>query len=125
MGSIVNHAYPCELSIGRITVIIVDSHSEVLPYWFREYLKRKHPIVVVRIDEHHDMHHLCPALPAREGKGDWDYLSDLMSYLADYARRRVNEGNFTCPAFHYGVLGALYHLNPRRNALMPTGESAA
>lgn len=122
MRAIADRAYPCEFSIGRIKVIVVDPHSDILPYWFEEYLKRKHPIVVVRIDEHHDMHHHCQSLPAREGKGNWDYLSDLMSYLVDYARRRVNEGNFTCPAFHYGVLGALYHLNPRMEGINAYGR---
>lgn len=122
MRAIANNAYPCEFCIGRIKVIIVDPHSDILPYWFEEYLKRKRQIVAVRVDEHHDMHHQCLSLPAREGKGNWDYLSGLMSYLVDYARRRVNEGNFTCPAFHYGVLGALYHLNPRMDGINAYGR---
>ncbi len=91
---------------------IVDSHSEVLPHWFEEYINLKSPLVVVRIDKHDDMNHECPALPQREGRQIFEYLTKLMPYLYDYSKNELNEANFTCPAFHYGVIGALYHFNP-------------
>lgn len=50
-------------------IVIVDSHKEVLPHWIREYIARKLPLVVLRIDKHHDMFSDCPLLPAREGRG--------------------------------------------------------
>ncbi|MGB4679401.1 hypothetical protein, partial [Methanothrix sp.] len=94
-------------------IVIVDSHKEVLPHWIREYIARKLPLVVLRIDKHHDMFSDCPLLPAREGRGIFDYLDKMMPVICEYTRRRLNEGNFTCPAFHYGIVGTLYHFDPR------------
>ncbi len=91
---------------------IVDSHSEILPYWFGEYLKLKSPLVAVRIDKHDDMNHECPALPSSEGREIYEHFRKLMPYLHEYSKNRLNEANFTCPAFHYGVIGAVYHFNP-------------
>jgi hypothetical protein len=113
---------PVEFNIGGIKTIIIDSHNEIVPYWFIEYLKRGCRLVVVRIDEHHDMFHQCPAFPAREGRQSFEFLARLMPYLWDYCKRKVNEGNFTCPAFHYGILGALYHFNPRDNNVKAYGR---
>lgn len=93
--------------------IIIDSHKEVLPYWLREYQKLKQPLVEVRIDKHHDMADECSALPAREGWQNFRYLEKIAPYISHYTEREINEANFTCPAFHYGVMGALYHFNPR------------
>lgn len=93
--------------------VVVDSHNEVLPYWFEEYIKLRLPLVVVRIDQHHDMHEECLSLPAREGRPIFDYLIKIMPHISEYAKRKLNEGNFTCPAFHYGIVGVLYHYDPR------------
>lgn len=93
--------------------IIVDSHKEVLLYWLREYQKLKQPLVEVRIDKHHDMGDECSDLPAREGRQIFRYLEKIAPYISHYTEREINEANFTCPAFHYGVMGALYHFNPR------------
>jgi hypothetical protein len=60
--------------VVEIETIIVDSHKEVLPYWFREYQKLGKPLVEVRIDKHHDMSDECSALPAREGGQILGYL---------------------------------------------------
>lgn len=102
--------------------VIVDSHKEVLPYWFREYLELKMPLVGVRIDEHHDMNHECPALPAREGRQNLEYVAKIMPYLFEYAKRDLNEGNFTCPAVHSGVVVVLYHFNPREEKIDAYGR---
>jgi hypothetical protein len=102
--------------------VIVDSHKEVLPYWFREYLETKMPLVGVRIDEHHDMNHECPALPAREGREKFEYLAKIMPFLPEYAREELNEGNFTCPAMHSGVLAVIYHFNPRKEKIDAYGR---
>src|SRR5512135_3493584 len=102
--------------------IVVDAHNEVLPYWFEEYLLHKRPLVVVRIDQHHDMNQECPVLPAREGRQLFDYVKKIMPHIPEYAKRKLNEGNFTCPAFHYGIVGALYHLNPRENTIDAYGR---
>jgi hypothetical protein len=99
--------------VVEIETVIVDSHKEVLPYWFREYQKLKSPLVEVRIDKHHDMSDECAALPAREGRQSLGYLEKIEPYLSYYTEREINEANFTCPAFHYGIIGALYHFNPR------------
>jgi hypothetical protein len=99
--------------VVEIETIIVDSHKEVLPYWFREYQKLGKPLVEVRIDKHHDMSDECAALPAREGRQILGYLEKMEPYLSYYTEREINEANFTCPAFHYGIIGALYHFNPR------------
>ena len=106
---------PVELFIGGIKTIIIDPHNEIIPYWFREFLRHKCSLIVVRIDAHHDMFHYCPALPAREGREKFKFLAKLMPYLQDYSRSRVNEGNFTCPGYHYGAVGAVYHFNPQEN----------
>jgi hypothetical protein len=102
-------------------IVIVDSHKEVLPYWFREYLELRMPLVGVRIDEHHDMNHECPALPAREGRQTFEYLARLAPSILEYAND-LNEGNFTCPALHSGVVVVLYHFNPREEDIDAYGR---
>lgn len=113
---------PHEFLIGGIRIIIVDPHNDIMPYWFRQFLSSKLQLVVVRIDEHHDMFHCCPALPAKEGRESFQFIARLMPYLQDYSRRLVNEGNFTCPAFHCGILGALYHFRPSENRINAYGR---
>lgn len=103
-------------------MMVVDSHNEVLPYWFEEYLRSKLPLVIVRIDQHHDMNQECPPLPAKEGRPIFDYLAKIMPYIYEYAKMKLNEGNFTCPAFHYGIVGALYHFNPREDKIDAYGR---
>ncbi len=102
--------------------VIVDSHNEVFPHWIREYISHKLPLVVVRIDRHHDMFPNCPLLPAREGRDIFDYLNKMMPVICEYAQRRLNEGNFTCPAFHYGIIGSLYHFDPRKEKIDAYGR---
>ncbi|NTV28189.1 MAG: hypothetical protein HGA93_05890 [Methanothrix sp.] len=113
---------PVELFIGGIKIVIIDPHNDIIPYWFQEFLRHKCSLLVVRIDAHHDMFHYCPALPAREGRERFEFLARLMPYLQDYCREKVNEGNFTCPAFHYGVVGALYHFLPQENQIDAYGR---
>jgi len=113
-----------ELDINGIKTIIVDPHNEIMPYWFMEFLRRKCSLIAVRIDAHHDMFHCCPALPAREGREMHHHLQRLLPYLQQYSRSQVNEGNFTCPAFHYGVMGALYHYHPGRERLEAYGRAS-
>ncbi|MDQ1262355.1 MAG: hypothetical protein QG575_1536 [Euryarchaeota archaeon] len=115
-------SYPVEQSIGGIKIIIIDPHNEIVPYWFGEFLRHKCNLIVVRIDAHHDMFHYCPALPAREGRDMFQFLSGLMPYLQDYCREKVNEGNFTCPGFHYGAIGAVYHFHPKENQIDAYGR---
>jgi len=103
-------------------IVIVDSHKEVLPFWFKEYLKIKRPFVVVRIDKHHDMNQDCPTFPATEGRQNLKYLAKIMPYILEYTEEKIDEGNFTCPAFHYGIVGALYHFNPRENDINAYGR---
>lgn len=102
--------------------VIVDSHKYVLPHWIREYIAHKLPLVVVRIDKHHDMFPDCPLLPAREGRDAFDYLDKMMPAICEYTMRRLNEGNFTCPAFHYGIVGSLYHFDPRKKRIDAYGR---
>ncbi len=113
---------PVELFIGGIKIVIVDPHNDIVPYWFQEFLRQKHSLIVVRIDAHHDMFHCCPALPAREGREKFQFIARLMPYLQDYCREKVNEGNFTCPAFHTGVVGAVYHFHPQENQIDAYGR---
>jgi hypothetical protein len=115
-------SFPIELSIGKTKVIIIDPHNHIVPYWFGEFLRHRCNLIVVRIDAHHDMFHYCPALPAREGRETFQYFSKLMPYLQDYCREKVNEGNFTCPAFHYGAIGAVYHFHPKENRIDAYGR---
>jgi len=102
--------------------VVVDCHKEVLHHWFKEYLRLELPLVEVRIDQHHDMNHECPALPAREGRQIQEYFSKIMPYILEYAKTEINEANFTCPAFHYGILGAMYHFNPRGEEIEAYGR---
>ena len=113
-----------ELDINGIKTIIVDPHNEIIPYWFMEFLRRKCSLIAVRIDAHHDMFHCCPALPAREGRERHHHLQRLLPYLQQYSRSLVNEGNFTCPAFHYGVIRALYHYHPGLDRLEAYGRAS-
>lgn len=114
--------FPIDILIGGIRVIIIDPHNHILPYWFREFLVNRSPMVAVRIDAHHDMFHYCPALPAREGRDKFDYVSRLMPYLHGYCNEKVNEGNFTAPAFHCGIVAALYHFRPMDNQMDAYGR---
>lgn len=102
--------------------IVVDSHNEVLPYWIKKYIEYRRPLIVVRIDKHHDMFSNCPLLPAREGRSIFEHLERIMPDIREYARRRLNEGNFTCPAFHYGIIGSLYHFDPRKERIDAYGR---
>ena len=113
-----------ELDINGIRTIIIDPHNEIMPYWFMEFLRLKCSLIALRIDAHHDMFHCCPALPAREGRERHHHLQRLLPYLESYSRSLVNEGNFTCPAFHCGVLGALYHYHPGRERLEAYGRAS-
>jgi hypothetical protein len=113
---------PGELFIGKIKIIIIDPHNHIVPYWFGEFLAKQSRLVAVRIDAHHDMFHYCPALPAREGRDAFKYVSRLMPYLRSYSQEKVNEGNFTCPAFHSGIVAALYHFQPRDNRMDAYGR---
>lgn len=122
MSSGLPRSFPVELSIGGIKIIIIDPHNHIVPYWFWEFLRHRCNLIVVRIDAHHDMFHHCPALPAREGRDKLQFLSRLMPYLLCYSQEKVNEGNFTCPAFHYGVIGALYHFSPKENQIDAYGR---
>jgi hypothetical protein len=106
----------------HVRIVIVDSHKEVLPYWFKEYIDLKRPLIGVRIDEHHDMDHGCLALPAQEGRWSYNYLAKLIPYLQDFIKFGVNESNFTCLAVHYGTIGAWYHFNPREEELDAYGR---
>lgn len=115
-------SFPVELSIGGIKIIIIDPHNHIVSYWFREFLHHRSNLIVVRIDAHHDMFHYCPALPAREGREKFQFLFRLMPYLQDYCREKVNEGNFTCPGFHYGAIGAVYHFNPKKSQIDAYGR---
>jgi hypothetical protein len=114
--------FPVESTIGGIKIIIIDPHNHIVPYWFKEFLRHRCNLIVVRIDAHHDMFHYCPALPAREGREKFQFLSRLMPYLQDYCREKVNEGNFTCPGFHYGAIGAVYHFHPTENQIDAYGR---
>ncbi|MDM7935754.1 MAG: hypothetical protein QUS08_10245 [Methanothrix sp.] len=118
----IGRSLPAELHIGGVRIIIMDAHNQILPYWFEEHLKRGRSLVALRIDEHHDMFNGCPSLPATEGRRPADFLVRILKHLPEYSERLVNEGNFTCPAFHYGVLGALYHIDPRRDGVDAYGR---
>ena len=122
MASGQSRHFPIELLIGGIRVIVIDPHNHILPYWFREFLANRSRLVAVRIDAHHDMFHYCPALPAREGRDAFEYISRLMPYLNSYCQEKVNEGNFTTPAFHCGIIAALYHFRPRDNRMDAYGR---
>lgn len=125
MSSGLSRHLPIERFIGGIKIIIIDPHNHIFPYWFRESLQHRSRLVAVRIDAHHDMFHYCPALPAREGRDLFEFLSRMMPYLQNYCREKVNEGNFTCPAFHYGALAALYHFHPKDNRIDAYGRISA
>ena len=66
--------------------VVVDPHNEVFPHWVEEYLRLKLPLVIVRIDPHHDMNQECPALTAREGRQIFDYLAKIMPCIYEYGR---------------------------------------
>ena len=114
---------PIEMLICGIKTFVVDPHNEIMHHWFGEHVRQRQSLVAVRIDAHHDMFHCSPALPAREGRERLHFLERLLPYIRDYSRTMVNEGNFTCPAFHYGVLGALYHFNPIKGRLDAYGRA--
>ena len=117
MSSDVLRSFPVELSVGKTKIIIIDPHNHIVPYWFREFLRHRCNLIVVRIDAHHDMFHHCPALPAREGREKFQFIFRLMPYLQDYCREKVNASTFTCPGFQYGAIGDVYHFNPKENQI--------
>lgn len=105
-----------------MNTLVVDSHNEVLPHWIRKYIEYRRPLIVVRVDKHHDMFPDCPLLPSREGRSIFEHLDKIMPDICEYAKRRLNEGNFTCPAFHYGIIGSLYHFDPRKERIDAYGR---
>lgn len=113
---------PYELQIGGMRTIVIDPHNEILPYWFWESLNRRRKLIDVRIDAHHDMFQCSPALPSREGRDPFRFLASLMSRIHDYSKMMCNEGNFTCPAFHCGAVGAVYHFHPAKGRMDTYGR---
>jgi hypothetical protein len=49
-------------------------------------------------------------------------LARIIPFLSDYAKREINEANFTCVAFHYDIIGALYHFNPKNDEMNAYGR---
>ncbi len=119
---VVRRFLPYEARIGEMRTIVIDPHNEILPYWFREFLNRRRTLIAVRIDAHHDMFQCSPALPSREGRDRFRFLASLMSCIQDYSRMMCNEGNFTCPAFHCGAVGAVYHFHPAKGRMDAYGR---
>jgi hypothetical protein len=76
VSSDILRSFQVELSIGGVKIIIIDPHNHIVPYWFREFLRHRCNLIVVRIDAHHDMFHYCPALPAREGRKNSNFSSN-------------------------------------------------
>jgi hypothetical protein len=114
---------PIEMLICGIKTVIIDPHNEIMHYWFEEHIHQKSSLIAVRIDAHHDMFQCCPAFPAKEGRQRFHFLERLLPYIQNYGRMSVNEGNFTCPAFHHGALGALYHFQPAKGRLDSYGRA--
>ncbi len=97
---------PLELQIAGIPTVIVDDHNEVLPFWSHFDTK---PFVLLHVDAHHD-------LWCRNGIGAKSirYKRQTNKWRkSTYTSRRIDDGNFICWAVHQGIVGAMYHYNPR------------
>ena len=63
-----------------------------------------------------------PSVARKRRKTNSKYFSEIMPYILEYTKIEINEANFTCPAFHYGIIGAMYHFNPRGEEIEAYGR---
>jgi len=101
-------------TIKGIEVVIVESHNEVLPYWFNA--GNLEPAVVIHIDDHEDMRGGHLTLEALS-------LSDVPRDLRIYACEHSHMAAFIVSARHYNKVGPIYYINLRREEIMPFGRT--
>lgn len=106
---------PQKLKIAGIDAVVVDPHYEVLPYWFEYKEKQGKLVVVLHVDKHSDLWGLTSPL---ESKGLELNYSGFEAYVKD----GMAVGQFICPAFHYGIVGAYYGFNPEDDEIEACGR---
>ncbi len=114
-----------ESRIKDIPVFVVEQHQYVLPLWFDT---AKKPAILMHLDAHHD---LDTTYPAVKNKPFRHKIESRKTWREDtYSSRGINEGNFICVAVHHGVIGMMYHYDPRTvligayyGAIKPAGRN--
>ncbi|MDD4161535.1 MAG: hypothetical protein PHW87_03555 [Methanothrix sp.] len=77
---------------------------------------------MVRIDAHHDMFQCCPALPARERRGKFEFIERLLPLCRNtHAIASMIETSPVRP-FTAMSLGPLYHFHPAKNRIDAYGR---
>jgi len=78
---------------------------------------------VVRIDAHHDMFQCCPALPARERRGKFEFIERLLPLCRNtHAIASMRETSPVRPFTAISLGPSITSVLPR-TGLMPTAES--
>ncbi|OIO64724.1 hypothetical protein AUJ68_05075 [Candidatus Woesearchaeota archaeon CG1_02_57_44] len=104
------------VQLGGVPTVVVDQHHHAYPHL--HFLERK-PALLLHIDHHDDM--TAPLTPTIEQLASEAHPHDLMTYTAT----SLGMGSFLCPAFHYGLVGGLYHWDPREESVTCYGRPAA
>ena len=101
--------YPQELKIAGIDTLIVDPHNEAFTQWEKS---RKKPAILLHIDLHGDMGDDMATVETVEG---WGVAKK------NYAIS-LGQGHFIVAAVHYGIVGAIYHFDPRKDFILAYGR---
>lgn len=108
-GIVGKYTPPKELKIAGIDSLVVDPHNEALPQW--DKVKKKHSILL-HIDAHGDM---GDEVATVETVGEWGVAKE------DY-QISLGIGNFIVVAVHYGIVGVIYHFDPRQEIVYAYGK---
>ncbi len=103
------------IAIAGIETLVVDSHNEVLPFWYN--LDRT-PAVVIHIDDHSDMS--AGSRTFDNAKREYPYAKIVT--IEDYARECLGIESFISVAMHDGKVGAVYHIAPRHDRIRAYGR---
>ncbi|MFH1275768.1 MAG: UPF0489 family protein [Candidatus Woesearchaeota archaeon] len=106
---------PRQLDISGIPTTVVDPHNEVFPAWVGYRIGQKQPAILLRVDNHLDMASGAWTFEHFQKKSDTNDI-DI------YAKCGMRISEFTIPAVHYGIFGAVYCFDPREDGVVSFGS---
>lgn len=81
-------------NISGIPLVITEQHQQVFPFWDHSEIKN---VTLVHIDSHSD---LADKSPVYNKAFDFKY------------HKKLEVGNFICPAVHYGLIKDMFWISP-------------
>ncbi|MBI2133998.1 hypothetical protein HYU11_04920 [Candidatus Woesearchaeota archaeon] len=115
---------PRQLIIAGIPALVADPHNEVYPFWHHHVPKntginaiieklrgRVAGAILIEIDSHTDT---CPYAPPIE--------KTSAKSVEEYASKNLRIHDFIPPAFHYGLIGVMYYINPEKDGILAYGR---